>query len=184
MLQLGTALDDSIGESFDKVARMLGLNAMPSGGPALEAFAKHGDPLSVPLTMPMQAKKTCDFSYSGLKTGVLIALQERCPPGDDGEPDTSAATAAVRADIAASFQHVAVEHLAQRTARALEWAQEVVPGVSTLVVSGGVAANQSVRSRLDAVAAEADMRAVYPEPRLCTDNGAPPDDYSGVARAT
>eukprot|EP00892_Ulva_mutabilis_P011995 jgi/Ulvmu1/9168/UM005_0266.1 len=176
-MQLGTALDDSIGESFDKVARMLGLDAMPSGGPALEAFAKHGDPTAVPLTLPMQAKKTCDFSYSGLKTSVLIALQERCPPADadsgggSGEPDTSPATASVRADIAASFQRVAVEQLAQRTARGLTWAKEVAPEVRTLVVSGGVAANQSVRARLDEVAAEADLAAVYPESRLCTDNG-------------
>lgn len=170
---MGTALDDSIGESFDKVARMLGLDAMPSGGPALEAFAKAGDPTAVPLTMPMHAKPTCDFSYSGLKTSVLLALQDRCPAGDDGEPDTSDATAAVRADIAASFQRVAVEHLAQRVTRGLAWAEEAVPGLRTLVVSGGVAANQSVRARLDEVAAAAGIAAVYPEPRLCTDNGAP-----------
>lgn len=151
---------------------MLGLDAMPSGGPALEAFAAHGDPHAIPLTMPMQDKKTCDFSYSGLKTGVLIALQERCPVGADGEPDTSPATASVRADVAASFQRVAVEQLAQRVTRGLAWAEEVVPGVRTLVVSGGVAANQTVRARLDDVAGEAGLAAVYPEPRLCTDNGA------------
>lgn len=170
-VQLGTALDDSIGESFDKVARMLGLDAMPSGGPALEAFAKAGNPTAVPLKIPMQDKKTCDFSYSGLKTGVRLAMERLCPGVEEGEPDTSAASETVRADIAASFQHAAVEQLAQRVSRGLTWAEEVVPGVSTLVVSGGVAANQTVRSRLDEVAAAAGMAAVYPEVRLCTDNG-------------
>lgn len=82
MLQMGTTLDDSIGEAFDKVARMLGLDAMPSGGPALEEFAKHGDPYAVPLTMPLRTKRTCDFSYSGLKTAVVLATEGRgtnCP---------------------------------------------------------------------------------------------------------
>jgi N6-L-threonylcarbamoyladenine synthase len=74
---MGTTVDDSIGEAFDKVARMLGLETMPSGGPALEAFAKHGDPHAVPLTMPLRTKRTCDFSYSGLKTAVLVALEDR-----------------------------------------------------------------------------------------------------------
>lgn len=77
MVQMGTTLDDSVGEAFDKVARLLGLDAMPSGGPALEAFAKHGDPHAVPLTMPLRSKRTCDFSYSGLKTAVLVASEER-----------------------------------------------------------------------------------------------------------
>lgn len=76
-MQMGTTLDDSIGEAFDKVARMLGLDAMPSGGPALEAFAKLGDPHAVPLTMPLCSKRTCDVSYSGLKTAVLVASEER-----------------------------------------------------------------------------------------------------------
>lgn len=74
-LQMGTTMDDSIGEAFDKVARLLGLDAMPSGGPALEAFAKNGDPHGVPLTIPMRTKRTCDFSYSGLKTAVLTASE-------------------------------------------------------------------------------------------------------------
>jgi N6-L-threonylcarbamoyladenine synthase len=74
---MGTTLDDSIGEAFDKVARLLGLDAMPSGGPALEAFAKQGDPYAVPLTMPLRDKRTCDVSYSGLKTAVLVASEER-----------------------------------------------------------------------------------------------------------
>jgi N6-L-threonylcarbamoyladenine synthase len=78
-MQLGTTLDDSVGECFDKVARMLGLDVLPSGGPSLEAFAKHGDAHAVPLTMPLYNKKTCEFSYSGLKTSVNLAIEERAP---------------------------------------------------------------------------------------------------------
>lgn len=74
---MGTTLDDSIGEAFDKVARMLGLDVMPSGGPALEAFAKHGNPHAVDLTMPLRNKRTCDFSYSGLKTAVMVAMEDQ-----------------------------------------------------------------------------------------------------------
>lgn len=78
----------------------------------------------------------------------------------------------VRANIAASFQRVAVFHICQRVTRAVEWAREVEPSVSTLVVAGGVASNQSLRSALDAAAAEVSVGSVYPPVRLCTDNGA------------
>jgi N6-L-threonylcarbamoyladenine synthase len=79
-----------------------------------------------------------------------------------------------RADIAASFQRVAVEQLAHRLKYAAEWTREVEPEARVLVVAGGVAANQMLRARLDEVAAEAGYQAVYPPPRLCTDNGMQP----------
>lgn len=69
-------MDDAIGEAYDKVARMLGLELTPSGGPALEELARQGDPLSYAFTVPLATKKTCDFSYSGLKTAVSLALEK------------------------------------------------------------------------------------------------------------
>lgn len=78
----------------------------------------------------------------------------------------------VRANIAASFQRVAVFHLAARVSRAIEWAREVEPSVATLVVAGGVASNQALRAALDTAAARGSATAVYPPVRLCTDNGA------------
>ena len=77
----------------------------------------------------------------------------------------------VRADIAASFQRVAVQHLEERCRRAVAWARESHPGVRQLVVAGGVACNRYVRGRLAAVAEGAGLQLVCPPPRLCTDNG-------------
>lgn len=73
--------------------------------------------------------------------------------------------------MAASFQHVAVEQLAHRLKYAAQWAREVAPEIDTLVVAGGVAANATLRRRLEEVALEGGYRTVYPHPRLCTDNG-------------
>jgi tRNA A37 threonylcarbamoyltransferase TsaD len=77
-----------------------------------------------------------------------------------------------RADMAASFQHVAVEQLAHRLKYATEWAREVNPEINTLVVAGGVAANKTLRARIEEVAKGSGYHTVYPHPRLCTDNGA------------
>lgn len=85
-----------------------------------------------------------------------------------------------RADMAASFQYAAVEQLAHRLKYATEWARDEVPSINTLVVAGGVAANKMVRSRLDEVAEAAGYRTVYPQPRLCTDNGTLTDFNSGL----
>jgi N6-L-threonylcarbamoyladenine synthase len=76
-----------------------------------------------------------------------------------------------RANIAASFQHVAIEQLAQRVRRGIDWARQVAPNVSCLVVSGGVAANEAVRCSLSGVAAKAKLATCYPPVQLCTDNG-------------
>ena len=85
-LQIGTTVDDAIGEAYDKVARMLGLELTPSGGPALEQLARSGDPHKYPFTMPLREKRTCDFSYSGLKTAVRAAVERDV--GQDLGPDT------------------------------------------------------------------------------------------------
>jgi tRNA A37 threonylcarbamoyltransferase TsaD len=77
----------------------------------------------------------------------------------------------IRANIAASFQHVAVEQLAHRVQRSLQWAREVEPLLSCIVVAGGVAANSTVRSRLEHVAKVADIPVFFPPAQLCTDNG-------------
>lgn len=78
-----------------------------------------------------------------------------------------------RANIAASFQHVAVGQLAHRVQRSLQWAREVEPLLTCLVVAGGVAANATVRSRLEEVASMTAVPVFFPPAKLCTDNGAP-----------
>ncbi|GBG72034.1 hypothetical protein CBR_g10969 [Chara braunii] len=180
--QLGTSLDDAVGEAYDKTARLLGLELGRGGGPALEEVAREGDPYSFNFSVPMRKFKNCNFSYAGLKTAVRLAIDAACP-GAETRP-ISAATSAerkIRADIAASFQRIAVLHLEERTRRAIEWARNIDPAVDCLVVAGGVAANQVVRHRLEGVVREGSpnreaadggvMRIAFPSPRLCTDNG-------------
>ena len=151
---LGRTLDDAPGEAFDKVAKMLEL-AWP-GGPALEQLASEGDPGAVPLPRAMRGRAGCDFSFSGLKTAVATWLAARGERLSRSE----------RANLAASFQAAVAEQLADRARAALR----MVPACNTLVVSGGVAANATVRAALASVATEEGRRMVAPPPALCTDN--------------
>lgn len=171
-IQLGTTIDDAIGEAYDKTARWLGLDMKRGGGPALEELAKEGNPHAVKLSVPMQQHKDCNFSYAGLKTQVRRAIEYK---NIDATNDLIAAASTedrkLRADIAASFQRVAVLHLEQRCDRAIEWAQSIEPSINCLVVSGGVASNQYVRMQLDKIVKKHNLKLVCPPPSLCTDNG-------------
>ena len=155
------------------MARLLGLELKPSGGAALEALALDGDPTAFPYTTPLRRRKTCDFSYAGLKTQVRLSIEENLGavelPAMPAEVDPEGRK--LRANIAASFQAVAVRHLEDRCRRALQWARETHPDVKHLVVAGGVASNAYLRARLTAVANEGGLELVCPPAKLCTDNG-------------
>ncbi|MEA3003337.1 MAG: tRNA N6-adenosine threonylcarbamoyltransferase [Sphingomonadales bacterium] len=149
--RLATTIDDAAGEAFDKVAKLLGLGF--PGGPAVERAAAQGDPKAVPLPRPLVGSDEPHFSFAGLKSAVLRARE----------------TGRWRAeDIAASFQQAVVDCLVDRTARALR----IVPEASALVVAGGVAANRSIRSALQALASVHGRPFVAPPLWLCTDNAA------------
>jgi len=167
---LGTTLDDAIGEAYDKVARLLGLDLSRGGGPALESFALEGDAtryaFAVPLKNSRDKAKTCDFSFAGLKTAVRTRIE-----AEIGSEPTSE-NRQLRADMAAAFQRVAIEHICLRTKRAVQWSREDCPGIDTLVVAGGVASNEALRHGLRSVAEGEGMHLVCPPARLCTDNGA------------
>ncbi|MBB1060793.1 tRNA (adenosine(37)-N6)-threonylcarbamoyltransferase complex transferase subunit TsaD [Marilutibacter spongiae] len=150
---LGETLDDAAGEAFDKTAKMMGLPY--PGGPQLAALAERGRPGAFRFSRPMTDRPGLDFSFSGLKTQVLLAWK-----GSDQEDDT-------RADIARGFEDAVVETLAIKCGRALD-----ATGCDTLVVAGGVGANTRLRARLQAMAAERGGRASFPRPAFCTDNGA------------
>ncbi|CAO2162246.1 unnamed protein product [Urochloa humidicola] len=171
-VQLGTTIDDAIGEAYDKSARWLGLDMRKGGGPALEELALHGDPNAVNFRVPMRQHKDCNFSYAGLKTQVRLAIESKnlCT---DGIPISSASEEdrQSRANIAASFQRVAVLHLEERCQRAVEWALKIEPSIKYFVVSGGVASNKYVRTRLSQIAENNGLQLVCPPPSLCTDNG-------------
>jgi N6-L-threonylcarbamoyladenine synthase len=149
--RLATTIDDAAGEAFDKTAKLLGLGF--PGGPAVEVAARRGDPKAVPLPRPLKGAKEPHFSFAGLKSAVLRAR------------DAGLYTAE---DVAASFQQAVVDCLIDRTARALE----VADGATALVVAGGVAANQSIRAALEALAAKHGLPFVAPPMWLCTDNAA------------
>jgi N6-L-threonylcarbamoyladenine synthase len=157
----GATVDDAVGEAFDKTAKVLGLGY--PGGPALEALARDGDPAAHDLPRPMRGRDGCDFSFSGLKTAVRHIV-DRLP---DGPLDH-----AVAADIAASFQAAAADVLADRARNAIERFRAEHPGGTTLVVAGGVAANETLRAALADTAKDCGMDFTAPPLRLCTDNAA------------
>ncbi len=148
--RLATTIDDAAGEAFDKAAKLLGL-AFP-GGPAIEKLAKEGDCAAVPLPRPLVGSGEPHFSFAGLKSAVQRA---------------SASGVHKPADIAASFQQAVVDCLVDRTRLALQ-----ASGAPTLVVAGGVAANQAIRSALQQLAIDTGRRFSVPPGWLCTDNAA------------
>jgi len=159
--RLGTTIDDALGEAFDKTAKMLGIGY--PGGPAVEIAAKQGDAARFALPRPMQGRPGCDFSFSGLKTAVRhVALD--LPEGPLQESDIG--------DLCAGFQAAAGDVLADRTSHALDDFLMSHPGGRSLVIAGGVAANKSLRQRLQVLAEERSIELIAPPAALCTDNGA------------
>ncbi|WMV31017.1 hypothetical protein MTR67_024402 [Solanum verrucosum] len=170
-IQLGTTIDDAIGEAYDKTAKWLGLDLRKSGGPAVEELAQEGDAKSVKFKVPMKQHKDCNFSYAGLKTQVRLAIEAKRINAEISLASASDEERQARADIAASFQRVAVLHLEEKCERAIEWGLNIEPSINHLVVSGGVASNKYVRARLDEVVKRKGLKLVCPPPSLCTDNG-------------
>jgi len=154
---LGSTRDDAAGEAFDKVAILLGLGF--PGGPAIDRMARDGNPRAVSFPRAWLEPGSLDVSFSGLKTAVRLHVQGRGGPERLSEEE--------RADVAASFQEAVVEVLAEKTLRAAREA-----GVQTVILAGGVAANRSLRSRLEAACVERGWAFAVPELRFCGDNGA------------
>ena len=157
---LGETQDDAAGEAFDKTAQLLGLPY--PGGPALAELAERGTPGVVPLPRPMLDSGNLDVSFSGLKTAVALRAREAAHGGSP-----AALSSARKADIASAFQAAVVDVLVAKSVRALE-----VTGFATLVVAGGVGANQALRARLRDELSARGAQVFFPEPRYCTDNGA------------
>ncbi len=155
----GETEDDALGEAFDKAARLLGLGF--PGGPAVEKAAAAGDPARFRLPRPLAGRPGAGFSFSGLKTALRRAAEALPAPG---EQDI--------ADLAASFQTAAADTLADRAGNAAAMFRRDCPAGRMLVAAGGVAANRSLRARLERVAAEHGLDFAAPPPRLCTDNAA------------
>ena len=150
---LGESIDDAAGEAFDKVAKLLKLPY--PGGPHLAKLAEQGRPGVFKLPRPMTDRPGLDFSFSGLKTAVLVAMQGAA---DDEQ---------TRADLARAFEDAAVDTLTIKCERALKQV-----GGRRLVVAGGVGANRRLRARLQQMTAALGGEVYFPRTEFCTDNGA------------
>ncbi|HEY0178883.1 MAG TPA: tRNA (adenosine(37)-N6)-threonylcarbamoyltransferase complex transferase subunit TsaD [Dokdonella sp.] len=150
---LGDTLDDAAGEAFDKTAKLMGLPY--PGGPALAALAGDGRVGAFRFARPMTDRPGLDFSFSGLKTQVLLAWQAS---------DRSEQT---KADVARAFEDAIVDTLTIKCRRAL-----AATGATSLVVAGGVGANRRLRAALAEAGAREGFRTYFPRPEFCTDNGA------------
>jgi N6-L-threonylcarbamoyladenine synthase len=149
--RLGETRDDAAGEAFDKVARLLGLPY--PGGPEVERLARAGNPNAIAFPRPMLHEKNYDFSFSGLKTSVLYYIRDHAKFS--------------KRDVAASFQEAALDVLVKKTIRA---AREY--GARSVMLSGGVAANKALRSRVAREAKKAGCAFLVPDFKYNLDNGA------------
>jgi N6-L-threonylcarbamoyladenine synthase len=155
--RLGSTIDDAAGEAFDKIAKSLGLPY--PGGPALERLAEGGDPERFPLPRSLLGREGCDFSFSGLKTAASRMAA--------GMADAD------KRDLAAAVQEAIARQLCDRSDRALvSYARAHEGRDLRFVVAGGVAANRTVRARLEEMAAARGFSCNAPPLAYCTDNAA------------
>lgn len=148
------SLDDSFGESFDKVAKMLGLGY--PGGPVIEELAKNGDENRFNFPVPLRNSPQIAFSYSGLKNAVRMTIEKL---GTLSEQD--------KADIAASFQKAAIAHLLQKTKKAFD-----IFKPSDFAIVGGASANLALREAFSQECKKRDMSIEFAKLKFCSDNAA------------
>lgn len=160
---LGQSVDDAVGEAFDKTAKLLGIPY--PGGPGLEKLAMQGDAAAFNFPRPMLHSKELDFSFAGLKTAVLLAIEAQ-PKGDSSR----------YADIARSFTQAVTDTLTHKCRSALKRCH-----CHNLVVAGGVSANSMIRESLSALMTEVGGRVFFARREFCTDNGAMVA-YAGMQR--
>ena len=154
--RLGTTIDDALGETFDKTAKLLGLKF--PGGPKIEQYAKRGDPYRFNFPKPILNKGGCNMSFAGLKTAIL-----RSKNLVKTEKDVY--------DLAASFQKTILEILKKKTEVAIQEFKKKNKA-NQFIVAGGVAANKQVRKTLKDVCLKHNFKIIFPKEKFCTDNAA------------
>ena len=157
---IGQTLDDSAGEAFDKVAKMLGLGY--PGGPIVDKCAKLGNSKAFDFPRPLCDKPGCDFSFSGIKTAARAMLAKHEAPYSDEFIN----------DFCASFQASVVDCIINRLNNAMKSSVVCESAPKTLVVAGGVAKNSAIRGAMEELACRHNMVFAAPPMNLCTDNGA------------
>ena len=158
---IGQTLDDSAGEAFDKIAKMLGLGY--PGGPIVDKRAQTGDKKRFRFPRPLCDKPGCDFSFSGIKTAARILLDKT---------DKSKIDEQFINDFCASFQSAVVDCITNRLNNALHDERVKKANPKILVVAGGVAKNSAIRNAMEKLATDFNMQFAAPPMNLCTDNGA------------
>jgi len=146
------SMDDSFGESFDKVAKMMGLGY--PGGPVIQELAKDGDRLKHKFTIPLSQSPLIAFSYSGLKNAVRLAI-EKAESQDEYK------------DIASSFEHIATAHLTQKLKKYFK-----ISKPETFAIVGGASANLYLRSQIEALLKPFNALLLLSELKYCSDNAA------------
>lgn len=152
---LGRTIDDAAGEAFDKSAKIMGLEY--PGGARIDAMAGEGDAAAVRLPRPLMNDGSLNFSFSGLKTAMLLQIN-KCPVEIPGQQAN---------DLCASFQAAVCDVLSAKTEAALR-----LTGAKRLVLAGGVACNSGLRARMRSLATSLDIELHIPSPALCGDNAA------------
>lgn len=152
---IGRTRDDAAGEAFDKVARSLGLPY--PGGPVIDKLSKEGNKDAIKFPRVFLEKDSYDFSFSGLKTSVLNYLNQREQKGEE----------IIIEDVAASFQQAVLDVLVDKSFRLAKEKKS-----KKIVLAGGVASNEGLRSMMEERAKEENMDILYPSRTLCTDNAA------------
>ena len=150
--KLGGTLDDAIGECYDKVARVIGLEY--PGGPKLDKLAAIGNPKAYKLPIPLK-DESYNFSFSGLKSAVINLAHNEEQRGNQLNKE----------DLAASFQKVAVESICNKVRKAI-----IDKNIKTIIVAGGVAANQGLRNEITKLTEELNVELSIPPMKYCTDN--------------
>ncbi len=147
---LATTLDDSVGESFDKVAKMLDLGY--PGGPVVERYAKEGDPQAFAFPVPLSGSPKLAFSLSGLKNAVRLQIEQT--------PDA-------KADICASFQEAVKKHLLQKSKKIFK-----TNPINDVAIVGGASANQTIREAYEQLCAQFGKTLHLADLQYCSDNAA------------
>ena len=152
---IGKTIDDACGEAYDKVARCLGMNY--PGGPEVEKLAKLGNEEAIDFPRVMLDKNSYNFSFSGLKTAVLNYLNSKKQKNEEISKE----------DVCASFQRAVFDVLIYKTERLMK-----EKNLDKLVVSGGVSANNTLRTEIEKMCEKNNFKSYFPSKILCTDNAA------------
>jgi N6-L-threonylcarbamoyladenine synthase len=155
---VATTSDDSFGESFDKVAKMLDLGY--PGGPVIESYAKDGDENSYDFPIPLRQSPKIEFSYSGLKNAVRLAIEKEIQKSNILDEET-------KSNIAASFQKTAIAHIVQKLKKYFK-----VRRPKSFAIVGGASANLKLRSEVEKLCKEFDSKLILSELKYCSDNAA------------